>query len=273
MGRTAPAGAKEEDTAPSLSTLARFFRVVAQRSALSANDEVSLCALFSENRRIPAGRVLVRKGEPIEHSLLLLDGLLCRYADLGSGTRQITTLHLPGDFADLQSFTLSQADQDILALAESRVAVAPHRRISRLVGDNARLGCLLWQLSNIDGAIQREWELSLGQRDAAERMAHLLCELHARLGLAGLSDEHGFTLPMTQIDLSQCLALSVVHTSRVLRQLREQDLVRFTRGRVLIPDIARLQQFAGFDPAYLHLGNPGLAAPAGPSRKGVAPHR
>ena len=58
---------------------------------------------------------------------------------------------------------------------------------------------------------------------------------------------------MTQVELSQCLAISPVHTNRVLRELRERNLLHFSRRRVRIEDLAALRKVAGFDPAYLYI--------------------
>jgi hypothetical protein len=45
----------------------------------------------------------------------------------------------------------------------------------------------------------------------------------------------------------------VVHTNRVLRELRQAGLARFARGRVSIDDMAGLRMTAEFDPLYLYL--------------------
>ena len=51
-------------------------------------------------------------------------------------------------------------------------------------------------------AIQREWAINLGRRDALERVAHLICELFVRLEMVGLVEGNSFALPVTQMDLA-----------------------------------------------------------------------
>ena len=63
-----------------------------------------------------------------------------------------------------------------------------------------------------------------------------------------------FDLPLNQAEVGECLGLTVVHTNRVLRELRERNLAHFSRGRVRIEDLAALKAFAEFDPTYLYLG-------------------
>src|SRR3712207_7049686 len=58
---------------------------------------------------------------------------------------------------------------------------------------------------------------SLGQRDAFERVAHLLCELFLRLRGVGLTKDQSCELPVTQSDLADAVGLtrSEEHTSEL----------------------------------------------------------
>jgi len=85
-------------------------------------------------------------------------------------------------------------------------------------------------------------------------MAHLLIELSTRLKAIGRTRDGEFALPITQTDLGDCLGLSVVHTNRVLQHLRKEGLVTLTRSEVHILEHRRMEELAGFDPAYLRLG-------------------
>ncbi|WP_151895512.1 Crp/Fnr family transcriptional regulator [Sphingomonas sp. NIC1] len=84
-------------------------------------------------------------------------------------------------------------------------------------------------------------------------MAHLLCEMSARLG--DLDDgESRFELPLTQEQIADVLGLTSVHVNRTVQQLRAESLIE-TKGRtVMIADMDALRQIAGFDPAYLQDG-------------------
>ena len=52
------------------------------------------------------------------------------------------------------------------------------------------------------------------------------------------------------------LGLSAVHVNRVLRQMREQGLVTFQKGRVTFDDFAGLVRLADFDTDYLDQDGP-----------------
>jgi CRP-like cAMP-binding protein len=225
------------------------------RDEISAEEERALVDMIVEIEDVPAKKTVIKRGEPIHRSVLLLDGLMCRYKDLRNGRRQITALHVAGDFLDLHGFTLKHLDHDVMSLSPARVAYAAHDRLTWLTENHPHLTRLLWFSTNLDAAIHREWELSLGQRTGPAKAAHLICELYTRLEIVGLVRERDFELPLNQTELGECLGLTVVHTNRVLRELRERGLVQFKGGTVTIHDMDKLKAFAEFDPTYLYLAS------------------
>ena len=224
-----------------------------QRDAVSPEEERALRSIITEVDEFPARKTVIKRGALLNRSILLLDGLMCRHKDLREGQRQITALHVAGDFLDLHGFTLKRLDHDVMALSACRVAYARHEDLVRLTEAHPHLTRLLWFTTNLDAAMHREWELSLGQRTGAAAAAHLFCEIHARLTIVERINGLAFELPINQSELGECLGLTVVHTNRILRELREKGLVQFSRGCVIIEDIDGLKSFAEFDPSYLYL--------------------
>jgi len=223
------------------------------RDALPLDEERAIRDSVSEVREYHADRTFIRAGEELTTSTLLIDGLLCRYKDLRSGERQITELHVAGDFADLHGLTLHCLDHDVVAMSDCTVAVIPHDRLREITREHPRLGQIYWFTTNVDAAIHRELALSLGQRSAISRMAHLFCELYLRLNVVGRARGDGYEFPLTQREISECLGLTVVHANRTLQQLRKQEVIEFAGGTVTIKDFEGLKRTAEFDPAYLYL--------------------
>ncbi len=223
------------------------------RDRLSEAEEQAICEAVSEYRDYPADLTFIEPHAELQHSTLLLEGLMCRYKDLKDGQRQITELHVAGDFADLHSFTLKRLDHSVTTLTPCRVAIVPHENLRRITDDHPHLTRIYWFGTNLDGAMHREWQVSLGRRNALSRMAHLFCELEVRLGLVGLLEGDGYALGLTQADLAECVGLTSVHVNRTLKELRERGLMEFRSYRVRIFDLAGLRRVAEFDPSYLYL--------------------
>ena len=184
---------------------------------------------------------------------MLLKGWLARVKDLPSGERQMSELHVVGDFTDLHGFTLKRLDHDVVSLTACTLGIAPHKQIKEVTEQFPRIGRLFWLSTNIDAAIHREHILSLGRRSAISRMAHLFCELYVRLEIVGEASDDRFALPLTQRELSEYLGLTVVHVNRTLQELRRRQLVEVEQREVRILDRSQLEELAEFDPLYLNL--------------------
>src|SRR3954453_18801809 len=171
------------------------------RDEISAEEEAAIRASVKDVISVAADRVAVREGDPMSFSTILLTGIAARRKDLPDGRRQYTELHVPGDFTDLHSFTLKHLDHDIVALSECRFAVIPHKHLQEITERFPHLTRVYWFATNLDAAIHREWELSLGSRTAIARMAHLFCEMYIRLDIVGLTRGASYDLPLSQQEL------------------------------------------------------------------------
>ena len=227
-------------------------------SKLRMRDDVSDAearALFdcaSDDAEYPAGADLVREGDRPHVSMLLLDGFTTRYRDSPDGSRQITAIHMPGDFVDLHSLLIKEMDHSVGALSRCRVLHFPHPRLVALTEAHPHLARLLWLMTLIDSSIHREW-LVAASRPAPEQVAHLVCELFTRLNVIGIVREHKFHLPVTQTELGEALGLSAVHVNRTLQQLRAEGLFTWQAQEIHILDWEGLRRRASFDDRYLHL--------------------
>ncbi|MCT8267779.1 Crp/Fnr family transcriptional regulator [Afifella sp. JA880] len=225
---------------------------------LDAEDCRLLDEIIEKTRLVPARTDLIQEGDEPDHVHLVLEGFACRYKILAEGSRHIMAYLIPGDFCDLHIFILKEMDHSLSALSPCKVVDIPRERILKLM-ERPKLAQAMWASALVDEATLREWLVNLGGREATERVAHLLCELLYRLRAVGLVDGHSYELPLTQIDLADTLGLSNVHMNRVLQRLRGDGLISFAGSRLVIHDIERLEEFAGFTPNYLHLDQQKLA--------------
>ena len=153
---------------------------------------------------------------------------------------------------------LREADHFIGALTDVTVACVSRELFDEVTLDRPRmLQSLLWD-ALVQNAAQREWTLSVGQRSAYERVAHLLCETFIRLRAAGcLHDGTSSEWPLRQRQLADATGLSVVHVNRTIMDLRKDGLIDI-RGRILtIPNLDALMSAAIIDVRNLHLEHEG----------------
>ena len=223
------------------------------RDDISAEEEAAIRSMCSEVREVRADQVIIRRGQEISESVLLLDGWIARTKDLSDGGRQISELQFSGDFTDIHGFTLKRLDHNIATITPCRIALAPHKKIREVLDRFPHLGRVYWLMTNIDAAIHREWTVSLGRRSALGRMAHLFCEIRERLNVVGLANDDSYDFPLTQQELGECLGLTSVHVNRTLQELRRRGLIEVENRRARILDLKRLKSEGDFDPYYLYL--------------------
>ncbi|WP_170116474.1 Crp/Fnr family transcriptional regulator [Devosia submarina] len=229
-----------------------FFRRLEHRDALGMAEQQALIKAVSAFEDVGAGADIVREGDRPERCTLLVSGFAARYRMVASGERQFTLIHVPGDFIDLHSFPLKEMDHSVMALAPCQLAIYPHQAIKNITEEFPHLTRLLWLLTLLDGALQREWIICLGRLSAEARAAHLFCELGARLEAVGLGAADDYRLPLTQQDLADTLGLSSVHANRVVQSLRKKNLLTWQANRVTLPNLAAAKALGEFDERYLH---------------------
>jgi CRP-like cAMP-binding protein len=223
------------------------------RDQLSDSEKSIVKQLSERRQRFAAKSDIVSAGESPRNSCLMLSGLSARYNLLDDGRRQITAVHVPGDFVDLHSLLLTVMDHSVLALSDCEIAMVPHDFLRELSVAEPHFTRLLWLLTVIDAAIYRRWLVASGRLSSVGQIAHFLCEIFVRLDTVLLAENFTFRLPMSQLDLSDAMGLSVVHANRTLQHLRRDGLIQWQGDTVRILDWPGLQDVAEFDPTYLNL--------------------
>lgn len=224
-----------------------------ERDRLSPEEREIILAMSARERRFEAKADIVKEGAVPSESCLMLSGYSVRYHILEDGRRQISAIHLPGDFVDLHSLLLKQMDHGVAALTDCRVALVPHRLLRDITENQPHLARMLWLSTLIDAAIHRRWLVTAGRLTATGQLSHLLCEIWTRLEVVKLTDADSFDFPISQMELGDTLGLSTVHVNRTIRELRERNLVQWQGGRMTILDKEGLRRTAQFEPAYLNL--------------------
>jgi CRP-like cAMP-binding protein len=220
---------------------------------LTPEQEAALLDLPHSVRTIDKQEVIVREGDDVSHCWVVLSGYCVRFKYVGSGGRQIVSIHMKGDLVDLHNALLGVADHGVQTLTECKMAKLPIEAVQQLSDNDPAIKDALWFDTLVDASIHREWVANVGRRDAPTRIAHLLCEFALKLDAIGL-DQLEYELPMTQDQLADATGLTAVHVNRVLQALEADGLIeRVTPKSVIIGDWQRLAAAGDFHSDYLHL--------------------
>lgn len=236
------------------SPLNLMIRKLSTRTMLSESDHRAIRELPYLLRTYHAAAYAVREGEPPRrHCDFIQTGFAYRQKLTANGARQIVSIHLKGDFIDLQNLFLNIADHNVQALTELKVVAIEREALQTLALERPAVGRAMWIDALVDSSIYREWVMNVGRRDARARIAHVLCEVWLRMKAAGYPVEDGFELPLTQEQLADVVGLTPVHVNRTLKALQEEGVVHRNRRYVSFSDWDAMVGIGDFNALYLHL--------------------
>jgi CRP-like cAMP-binding protein len=230
-----------------------LIRKLKTHSELTAEDQAGLRGLSYRLRDLDANEDLACQGDAPQVAAMIVDGELARYHTLASGQRQYLSLHLAGDWPDVQAIFLERLDHSICALNRGAcVAVFQHEHLRALIARSPSVVHALWRETLIDAAIFRAAITNNSARSGQARMAHFFYEIFHRADRADLVRNRATPLPLHQGQLGETLGMALVTVNRTLRELRRTGAVDFRDGELRITDWQALARIAEFDPEYLH---------------------
>ncbi|MEN3973392.1 Crp/Fnr family transcriptional regulator [Sphingomicrobium sp. XHP0235] len=224
------------------------------RHALTTEELTAIADAADRTVHLGPRERLIRKGELVHCSYFIVSGFTVRYKTDRRGYRQNVGMQVPGDWVGFHSFPTKHLDHDACSVGEVELVAFPHEGLEKLIAKHPRLTRIMWFSTLLDAAIHREWLFKLGRLNAAQRIAHLICELATRLEFVGLFDGHVLDTPLTQTDFAEASGITAIHCNRSFRELREAGLLnnRIEDSAIHIEDRNGLEWFCEFDADYLY---------------------
>jgi CRP-like cAMP-binding protein len=209
---------------------------------------IRIMTMFKSGDRVVAGgRDLIIFGEPCAVVYRLCDGWVCLYKPLPDGRRQIVHFALPDTLLGFPPTEGGMA-YGAQALTDVTVSIIPRHGLAAMFREQPEMAIRIAALVSRDRDLAFDHLSNIGRRTARERVARLLLELfvRSRMRWPGYHTEE-MLLPITQEDIGDATGLTGVHVNRVLRDLRQEQIVEFhyRRLRVINPD--ELLDAAGVD--------------------------
>lgn len=224
------------------------------------SDELALLEQFKSGDRVcRSDEEIYSQGVELDELYTVMEGWLYLAKLLEDGRRQITQIALPGDFIGYQANLARPMDHSAHSLTEVRLCVFPRDSFLDFIRAHPELAIrLTWMIANY-GELGRDRLLSVGRQTALERVAHFLLELFYRVRLRDPEPlGSSIDMPLTQEHIGDALGLTAVHVNRMLRELRERNLVRVASQTLTVVNPDGLAEIAGFDDDMMErlLGDP-----------------
>jgi CRP/FNR family transcriptional regulator len=183
------------------------------------------------------------EGDPKDHVYQVEKGTVCLYKTLPDGRRQIVDFAYPGDFIGLGS----PGDHvfSAQAITLTRLRCLPAGPLHEMAAHDPRIGMQLYSALSDQLLAARDLLLTVGQRNATERLAALLLAMARRNERSG-ADPGRIALPMTRADIADFLSLTIETVSRTFTKLRQSGVIDLAQSSlVLVRDQQALERLAG----------------------------
>ncbi|WP_421580958.1 Crp/Fnr family transcriptional regulator [Shinella sp. M31] len=208
-------------------------------------QQLARLAKHSKRRTIAAGCELVSQGEEAATYSNVLSGVLKLAKTMADGRQQIVGLQFAPSFAG-RPYSHRSA-YAVEAASETRICTFPRQPMDLLALEVPELGHRLHEqaLSELDEA--REWMLTLGRKDALEKISTLLLYMARRLD-PGDHDKKCFELSLSRQEIGDYLGLTIETVSRQFTRLRKLRAIELENLRLVrVPNVGRLASLASVD--------------------------
>ena len=169
---------------------------------------------------------------------LLEAGWVLRERKLQNGHTGVIGTYVPGDFIDLDCVVEDLPDDNLYALTDVQIRQIPAQALKDTIRENGELALPVMRRLVAESDWLREGLAAVGQLRATQRLIVYLWQTRRRMIAYGLveASSQSIPFPLNQVQISRALGVSVVHTSRTIKELREVYGIGVRSQRVYFDD-------------------------------------
>lgn len=199
---------------------------------------------------VEAGAPILEQGAASPYLYTVLEGFGLRSKTLTDGRRQVISFVLPGDLIGLQTVMLADMDHSVEATTAMTLCVFSRERFWELFrASPSRAYAVSWLAAHEERSLGDSLT-AVGQKTARERIATALVRFFRRAQSLDLVKKNKAPMPWRQRDLADALGLSLVHTNKTLKNLREQKLALWKNQQIIVPNLEELAEVGSTEGDY-----------------------
>ena len=182
--------------------------------------DLSHRTVSSAEHKYSKGIEIFGEAEPADYICQVIAGAVRSHKLLSDGRRQIGAFHLVGDIFGLENGNFHRFTAE--AIVDSTVRLMKRESLERVAKTDPAIVRTLLSMTTETLQHAENHMLLLGRKNALERVAAFLLEMHRRLSPAGV-----IALPMSRRDIADYLGLTIETVSRSLSVLQKKGLLKF----------------------------------------------
>lgn len=189
--------------------------------------------LHLARRRVKAGGLLYRQGDPFEFVYAVRGGTLKSSLMLADGREQVSGFHMSGEQLGLDGVAMGRHGTTVTALEDTEVCAIPYVNLARMTTSAQSTEPLVSRLMSQEIIREHSLVLLLGSMNAEERLATFLLNLAGRLKARGYSGSN-FNLRMTRAEIGSHLGLKLETVSRLFSAFQKSMLLQVDKRHIQI---------------------------------------
>ncbi len=208
------------------------------------NEADRLAGIRNRTMQVPANTDVFAVDDEPGEVLTLFAGWAYRHTRFSDGARQILSIVLPGEAIGLSTLPGGRMSHAVSTLTACTFCCLDKAELQGyLIEDHEACQSVFRYTIARRNRTERQLAL-LGRRQARQRVAAMLVDLHRRLYRLGQAGAREFPFPLRHSHIADLVGLTPIHVSRVFRDLEADRTVRRLQRRVQVLDPARLEALA-----------------------------
>ena len=226
-----------------------FARVLAddlnttEGSSAPAIDNLSLWRRFGSDRRYTPGEELFRQGGAPHGVCCIGSGYVKLSAVDEDGRELIVGLRGAGVVLGVSAVILQESYRvSATAVTDCESSYISAGLFVPLLKADARFSWLIQREQSRHSSQLLSHIMQLGFRSARNRLGELLWQLISATSVSEHVREAHLSLPLKQWEVAQLIAVTPEHLNRLVKQMQQEGILRWTKDRITVFDFKRLRE-------------------------------
>ena len=217
-----------------------FCQAVALCQPQSISASSSPNRIEAKQRLLKRGQVLFKQGQSQDLLTVVCSGAIKSRMYNRNGEERVLGVTIIGEAVGLDSLSKRKYAYDAVATSDTVVCEIGYKDVQSGTASQAALyKMLMAQMAHNNKILNSV----MGRKNAAERLAALMCNLSTRFAASGYSATE-FNLGLSRSDIANCLGLAKETISRLLTRFSKDGLLAVNAKRARIINLTALQAVA-----------------------------
>ena len=207
---------------------------------LEPKDLDQLEKVIRRTHPLQTGEYLFRSGQELQYIYALRSGSIKLNLMDEQGNDQILGFYFPGEILGLDAIDNKRHLCSAVALETSSYCAFPYSDLSKICQSVPELQNQMFRLMSRELTHEHELLLTIGTKNAEERLATFLITLSSRFHRLGYSARE-IKLSMSRQEIANYLGLTIETVSRIMSRFQREELISVNRKQVSIrnPDVLK----------------------------------